>query len=100
AAGVVDIYGQWMWALTHLRRGGNLLFSRANNPPTLYTAPYDWRIAVADAVGASFAPVLRQIDRDWGANAQIHIIAHRFGGLIARYYLQSGLYGGEPAFGR
>ena len=98
AAGVIDIYAQWIWALTHLRRAGNLLFSRTSNPPTLYTAPYDWRLEVADAVRVSFAPVLRQIHQDWGANAQIHIIAHSFGGLLARYYLQSGNFNGEPAF--
>jgi phospholipase A1 len=100
AAGIVDIYAQWIWAFSHLRRGGKTLFSRTSNPPTLYTAPYDWRLDVADAAQASLAPVLRQIHQHWGANAEIHIVAHSFGGLLVRYYLQSGNFNGEPAFGK
>lgn len=98
AAGVVNIYARWIRAFTHLIRDNALLFPREHNPPKLYTAPYDWRIDVAQAVQVSLVPVLRRIHQDWGNNAKIHIVAHSFGGLLTRYYLQSGKFNGEPAF--
>jgi phospholipase A1 len=100
AAGLIDIYAQWIRAFTRLQRQGNYLFSTTRNPPTLYSVPYDWRLDVADSVGVSFAPVLHRIYGDWGNDAEIHVIAHSFGGLLARFYLQSGMFNHEKAFGK
>jgi triacylglycerol lipase len=30
----------------------------------------------------------REVDAKWGADSQIHIVAHSMGGLVSRYYLQ------------
>jgi phospholipase A1 len=101
AAGIIDIYGRWLDAFRSLARGGKLLFADrpATGKPTLYTAPYDWRLAIERSAEERLLPVLKRVHSDWGGQAQIHIVAHSLGGLVTRYLLQSGKFGGEVALG-
>lgn len=98
---VVDIYAQWLKAFSRLRnrKDGQPMFSATANPPTLYTAPYDWRIDIARSAAERLAPKIAQINSDWSGKAEIHIVAHSLGGLVSRYYLQSGKFAAEPGFG-
>jgi hypothetical protein len=95
---IIDIYAQWMAAFSSLSRSGQLLFSRTTQPPTLYVAPYDWRIDLRGSAKTHLAPVIRRIDEDWKGKAEIHIMAHSLGGLLTRYYLQGGEFDNEPGF--
>jgi pimeloyl-ACP methyl ester carboxylesterase len=64
-------------------------FREQGDPPTLIPCPYDWRkdnqlaaVTLADKI-------------DWAVdlhrgNAEVSLIAHSMGGLISRYYLESG----------
>jgi hypothetical protein len=60
----------------------------------------DWRLDVSVSVQKSIVPVLNQIYQDWGKEAVIHIAAHSFGGLLMRYYLQSGKFNGDPVYSK
>ncbi|KJC34762.1 hypothetical protein [Bradyrhizobium sp. LTSP857] len=95
---VVDIYAQWLKAFSRLRNKKNrqAMFSDADK--TLYTAPYDWRIDLTKSAEERLAPKIREIDADWNGKAEIHIVAHSMGGLVTRYYLQSGKFANEPGF--
>ncbi|MGY8666210.1 hypothetical protein Q3C01_28205 [Bradyrhizobium sp. UFLA05-109] len=95
---VVDIYAQWLKAFARLRnkRNGQPLFSEAGK--TLYTAPYDWRIDLTKSAEERLAPSISKINADWDGKAEIHIVAHSLGGLLSRYYLQSGKFTNEPGF--
>jgi len=95
---VVDIYAQWLKAFSRLRdrKTRQAMFSARDN--TLYTAPYDWRIDLTKSAEERLAPRIRQIHTDWNGKAEIHIVAHSMGGLVTRYYLQSGKFANEPGF--
>jgi hypothetical protein len=95
---LVDIYAQWLKAFSRLRRENGFMFSAQTNPPTLYTAPYDWRIDLAVSAEQRLATMIRKIDADWNGRAEIHIVAHSLGGLLTRHYLQSGKFNAEPGF--
>jgi hypothetical protein len=95
---IVDIYAQWIKAFSSLSRSGQLLFSRTAQPPTLYVAPYDWRLDLRGSAKTHLAPVVRRINEEWKGKAEIHIIAHSLGGLFTRYYVQSGEFDNEPGF--
>jgi hypothetical protein len=95
---VVDIYAQWLKAFSKLRENGNQLFMAESDPPTLYTAPYDWRIDLALSAEQRLAPLIKKINSDWKGKAEIHIVAHSLGGLLTRYYLQSGKYNTDAGF--
>lgn len=101
AVGVVDIYEKWIDAFEALRDSDtNLsLFTEGGAKPTLLVAPYDWRksinigaVAVADAVE-------RAINLH-GDEVEIHLVAHSMGGLVSRYYFQSGAFDETSGFGR
>lgn len=98
AAGVVNIYGKWVTAFRSLRRKGVPLFSDAANPATLYMVPYDWRLSLETSAAERLAPVIKAIGTKFGPNVNIHIVAHSLGGLLTRYYLQSGQFDKEPGF--
>jgi phospholipase A1 len=100
AAGVMDIYGKWLRAFRAMKSRGApaSMFSDSTNPPTLYTAPYDWRISLMRSAEERLAPVLAKAKADWGSQVAIHIVAHSLGGLLTRYYLQSGKFNGHGAY--
>ncbi len=95
---LVDIYAQWLRTFARLRnkKNGQPLFSEAAK--TLYTAPYDWRIDLAKSAKERLVPKINQINQDWNGKAEIHIVAHSLGGLLSRYYLQSGNFNNESGF--
>jgi pimeloyl-ACP methyl ester carboxylesterase len=99
AAGFFDIYGRWLNTFRALTRRGQQLFDDRSDPPSLYTVPYDWRIAIEDSCRDKLAPLIRKARQDWGDQVAIHLIAHSLGGLVSRYYLQSGQFDAESGFG-
>jgi pimeloyl-ACP methyl ester carboxylesterase len=67
---------------------GTCGFRESHDPPTLFVFPYDWRkdnreaaAKLADHVDAAVAA---QADE-----ADVSIVAHSMGGLVARYFLES-----------
>ena len=101
AVGIVDIYGRWIDAFGSLRSQNDdaPLFVETGHKPTLIAVPYDWRksiavgaVAVANAVERAFAL--------HGPTAELHLAAHSMGGLVSRYFLQSGLYDQIAGFDR
>ena len=97
--GLVDIYRQWLRAFRALSRNNTQLFSDSTNPPSLYTVPYDWRLALEDSATDRLAPVIRKARDHWGQDVRIHLVAHSLGGLLCRYYLQSGRFQADVGFG-
>jgi hypothetical protein len=74
---------------------GRCGFRETGDPPTLWLFPYDWRKAnelaaagLADRVDAAVAA--------HGGRAEVSLVAHSMGGLICRYYLESGAFAGRP----
>lgn len=70
-------------------------FSEESAPPTLVVFPYDWRKSNDTAAGA-LADRLDAIAAVPGT--EILLIAHSVGGLISRYYLESGRFTGRQGF--
>jgi pimeloyl-ACP methyl ester carboxylesterase len=63
----------------------------------LFMCPYDWRKRNEDAA----AVLAGRIDEAFAANgkdAEITIVAHSMGGLVARYYLESVLFNAHKGF--
>jgi pimeloyl-ACP methyl ester carboxylesterase len=74
---------------------GECGFRETSKPPTLFVFPYDWRKdnrqaaeKLADFIDAALVA--------HGGDADISIVAHSMGGLIARYYLESGRLDSRP----
>jgi pimeloyl-ACP methyl ester carboxylesterase len=65
----------------------------------LFPFPYDWRKSNRDAAGtlADLIDTVAARDQD---NTKITLLAHSMGGLVARYYLESGKFAGRPGFGK
>jgi hypothetical protein len=75
---------------------GKCGFREDDNPKTLYVCPYDWR--KDNALSAQkLADIVDMAVAQSGAT-QISLIAHSMGGLICRYYLESGEFNGRPGF--
>lgn len=66
---------------------------------TLVVAPYDWRRSNAIAA-EDLATRLDTIAATHGSGVEISLIAHSMGGLVGRYYLESGEFAGRSAFHR
>jgi pimeloyl-ACP methyl ester carboxylesterase len=71
-------------------------FSEAEG--TLIIAAYDWRKDNADAAKVLADHIDKAVAR-FGAETDISIIAHSMGGLISRYYLETGQFHDRPGFG-
>lgn len=97
--GVVKVYEPWIEALESMksRETGTALFSEKAR--TLRVVPYDWRKS-ASLAAARLAATLDEVLQIHGKDTQIHIAAHSLGGLVARYYLQSGQFDQRPGFTR
>lgn len=72
-------------------------FTTAATPPTLVLYPYDWRKSVEHAADG-LADLLDGANAQHGAAAEISLIAHSMGGLVARHYLESGRFTTRPAY--
>lgn len=66
---------------------------------TLLTFPYDWRKS-NESSADRLADLLDTIPLLHGEGAEVTLVAHSMGGLIARHYLESGRFGDRPGFGR
>jgi phospholipase A1 len=66
-------------------------FSEEGAQPTLRLCPYDWRKDNAQAAGR-LATAVQQVRTDHGPDVDITLLAHSMGGLVARYFLESGRY--------
>ena len=58
---------------------------------TLVIAPYDWRKSNRESA-RTLASMLDRIVAEKGADAHISLVAHSMGGLVSRYFLESGEY--------
>lgn len=63
---------------------------------TLFPFPYDWRTSNADAA-ARLADRLDALVAQ-RPGAEVTLLAHSMGGLVSRYYLESGTFDGRPGF--
>jgi hypothetical protein len=66
---------------------------------TLFVFPYDWRKA-NELAAAGLADLLDRVVEFQGINAEISLVAHSMGGLVSRYYLESGKFSDRPGFAR
>ncbi|WP_167369416.1 esterase/lipase family protein [Gluconobacter albidus] len=101
AVGIVNIYDCWISAFSNLSdyHTNEPLFVESGDVPTLFTVPYDWRKSIA--VGAmALAKVIARVADLHGVDAEIHLVAHSMGGLVARYFLQSDAFQATPGLDR
>lgn len=75
---------------------GRCAFREDDNPKTLYVCPYDWRKDNALAAHR-LADLIDDAVTKNGAR-EISLIAHSMGGLVSRYYLESGDFDGRAGF--
>jgi pimeloyl-ACP methyl ester carboxylesterase len=71
---------------------GTLGFHEATK--SLIVFPYDWRKANEESAAA----LAGALDAAAISDVEFVLLAHSMGGLIARYYLESGHFAGRPAF--
>src|SRR5687768_5816192 len=64
---------------------------------TLVIAPYDWRKPIEDAAHTLAARLAVVIQRH-GADVELSLVAHSMGGLVSRYFLESGVFGSAPGW--
>jgi hypothetical protein len=83
---------QYNALIAKLRQAG---FSEDNS--RLRVCPYDWRKRNEDAA-EKLAQMIESIAAERGGQVEITLIAHSMGGLISRYYLESGLFNQRPGF--
>lgn len=83
---------QYNTLIAKLREAG---FSEENN--RLRVCPYDWRKRNEDAA-ETLAQMIRKAAGDHGKEVEITLIAHSMGGLVSRYYLESGLFNERTGF--
>jgi pimeloyl-ACP methyl ester carboxylesterase len=86
---------QYQGIIGDLERWG---FRESEAPPTLYVFPYDWRMPNEDSAD-KLAALLDKIAADH-SQVNVTILGHSMGGLIARYYLESGKYAGRQGLAR
>jgi phospholipase A1 len=101
AGGLVGVYRPWIKAFESIRRGGTQPF--VENPAggaakTLHPFPYDWRQDLRQTADR-LADFLDDIVATQ-ADADLKLVCHSMGGLLARYYLESGRFTARSAFGR
>lgn len=70
---------------------GTCGFKEKAAKPTLVVCPYDWRKDNALAADV-LAKKVMDLRRSHGAGLIINLVAHSMGGLVSRYFLESGKY--------
>lgn len=95
--GFLEIYEEWIARFERLRsiEDNRRLFQEQEG--TLVTVPYDWRKPIAGAADL-LANALDKVVIEKGQAVKILLVAHSMGGLVSRYYLQSGNFKERPAF--
>jgi phospholipase A1 len=71
-------------------------FRETDTPPTLFVYSYDWRKSVSLAAEGLAELVGRAVAMH-GGEADITLIGHSMGGLVCRYYLESGDHSHETS---
>lgn len=72
-------------------------YREGSSPPTLVICPYDWRKDNRDAAKILAAKIDTAVaDHGGDENCEVAIIAHSMGGLVSRYYLESGDFAANP----
>ena len=97
--GLVGIYRPWIKAFEGIRRNGTQLFAEnpvGGLPKTLHVFPYDWRVDLRGTAKV-FADFLDKIAKN---DVNLKLVCHSMGGLVARYYLESGQFNTREAFAK
>lgn len=76
---------------------GNCGFSETSKPATLKVFPYDWRKDNSLAAQA-LADCVDAMSQTLGEGAEISLVAHSMGGLVSRFYLESGDFSTRSGF--
>lgn len=102
AGGFVPIYQPWIEAFEAIvdARGAQLFRENppAGSPKTLRPFPHDWRLDLQATVGtlaAFLEDILTSIP-----DADIKLVCHSQGGMLGRFYLESGQFDARPAFSK
>lgn len=101
AGGLVGIYASWIKSFEAIRRGGTQLFTEnptPGTPKTLQVFPYDWRVDLrltADKLAAFLDRIIGTIP-----DADIKLVCHSMGGVLSRFYVESGKFEERPAFSK
>ena len=72
-------------------------FRETDTPPTLFVCPYDWRKDNRLAA-AILADRIDQAVTLHSPGTEVSLVAHSMGGLISRYYLESGEFSRRSGF--
>jgi len=101
AGGFISIYDKWLEAFEGIARDGTSLFREHpenGQAGTLRVFPYDWRIDLritADRLAGFLDAIVAGTP-----DADLKLVGHSMGGLIARYYLESGRFSARAAHAR
>lgn len=99
AGGLIGVYSKWIEAFESIARDGMRTFLEnpgGSKTKTLYAFPYDWRVDLT-VTAVQLADLLDSILAKT-ADADLKLVCHSMGGVLARYYLESGAFTGRPAF--
>jgi pimeloyl-ACP methyl ester carboxylesterase len=91
-----SISTQYQALINDLARCG---FREDDDPPTLVVCPYDWRKA-NELAAVTLADRLDAAVDQHGGDVEVSLVAHSMGGLVSRFYLESGDFKDRPAFGK
>jgi pimeloyl-ACP methyl ester carboxylesterase len=72
-------------------------FRENAGPPTLWLCPYDWRKKNELAAGVLADRIDAAVAAHQG-QAEVSLVAHSMGGLVCRFYLESGDFTDRPGF--
>jgi phospholipase A1 len=89
--GIFDVYESLLVDL------GTCGFEENATPQNLYPLPYDWRKSNGEAA-ERLADLVEKVFTKQAGDVEITLLAHSMGGLVARYYLESGRFLNRPGF--
>ncbi|HYG10131.1 MAG TPA: alpha/beta fold hydrolase [Pyrinomonadaceae bacterium] len=93
-----SISNQYQQIIDDLGKCGFREKGQGGKPPTLFACPYDWRkdnALAAETLAAKIDGAVAQ----HGAGVEVTLVGHSMGGLVSRYYLESGDFNARPGFG-
>lgn len=95
--GIVSVYEDWLRYFRGMRRQADNSPMFSEDAGTLITVPYDWR-KPCELASERLASIVETVVANHGVGANIHIVAHSLGGLVARHYLQNEAFVGRRGF--
>lgn len=72
-------------------------FTEREDPPIVFAFAYDWRKSVSIAA-QGLADMLDDAVGAHRGEVEVSLVGHSMGGLVCRYYLESGDFSTRPAF--